>query len=123
MKCRNQRASPHDGFSASAVPTILTKWLGFSMNYSCVLLSGHDGRFYIGSTGDLLARLQKHSSGAVHSTAHRRPLRLISSEGCLSIDDARRRKRYLKTGQGGRYLKQRLASCLTDIRSNKLKRH
>jgi putative endonuclease len=68
------------------------------MNYSYVLLSEQDGRFYIGSTGDLRVRLQKHGSGAVRSTAHRRPLRLIYYEGCLSIDDARRRERYLKTG-------------------------
>jgi predicted GIY-YIG superfamily endonuclease len=32
------------------------------MNYSYVLLREQDGRFYIGSTGDLRARLQKHSS-------------------------------------------------------------
>ena len=93
------------------------------MNYSYVLLSEQNGRFYIGGTGDLRARLQKHSSGAVTSTAHRRPLRLIYYEGCLSLDDVRRRERYLKTGRGGRYLKQRLASWLTDIRSNKLERH
>jgi putative endonuclease len=93
------------------------------MNYSYVLLSEQDERFYIGSTGDLRARLQKHSSGAVTSTAHRRPLRLIYYEGCLSIDDACRRERYLKSGRGGRYLKQRLASWLAELRSNKLERH
>jgi putative endonuclease len=92
------------------------------MNYSYVLLCDQDGRFYIGSTGDLRARLQKHSSGAVRSTAYRRPLRLIYYEGCLSMDGARRRERYLKTGRGGRYLKQRLASWLGEIRSNKLER-
>jgi predicted GIY-YIG superfamily endonuclease len=32
------------------------------MNYPYVLLSEQDGRFYIGSTCDLRARLQKHSS-------------------------------------------------------------
>jgi predicted GIY-YIG superfamily endonuclease len=47
------------------------------MNYSYVLLSDRDGNFYIGSTGDLRARLLKHNSGAVRSTAYRRPLRLI----------------------------------------------
>jgi putative endonuclease len=93
------------------------------MNYAYVLLSQQDGRFYLGSTGDLRARLQKHSSGVVRSTAHRRPLRLIYYAGCLSIDDARRRERYLKTGRAGRYLKQRRASWLADIRSNKLERH
>ena len=93
------------------------------MNYSYVLLSERDGRFYIGSTPDLRVRLLKHSSGAVRSTADRRPLRLIYYEGCLSIDDARRRERYLKSGQRGRYLKQRFASWLAYIRSNKLERH
>ena len=93
------------------------------MTYAYVLLSDQDGRFYSGSTGDLRARLQKHNSGAERSTASRRPLRLIYYEGCLSIDDARRRERYLKSGRGGRYLKQRLASWLAEIRSSKLERH
>ncbi|MGA8367976.1 MAG: GIY-YIG nuclease family protein [Candidatus Acidiferrales bacterium] len=93
------------------------------MNYSYVLLSESDGRFYFGSTGDLRGRLQQHNKGQVRSTSYRRPLRLVYYEGCLSADDARRRERYLKTGRGGRYLKQRLASWLSDIRSNKLERH
>ncbi len=93
------------------------------MKYSYVLLSDRDGEFYIGSTGDLRERLQQHSKGQVRSTAYRRPLRLIYYEGCLCADDARRRERYLKTWRGGRYLKQRLASWLSEIRSNKLERH
>jgi putative endonuclease len=93
------------------------------MNYSYVLLSERDGRFYIRSTGDLRARIEKHKSGAVRSTAYRRPLRLIYYEGCLSAGDARRRERYLKSGRGGRYLKQRLASRLIEIHCNKLERH
>ena len=92
------------------------------MNYSYVLLSERDGRFYIGSTGDLRARMEKHKSGSVPSTAYRRPLRLIYYEGCLSAEDARRRERYLKSGRGGRYLKQRLASWLIDFGTNKLER-
>jgi putative endonuclease len=93
------------------------------MKYSYVLLSEKDGEFYIGSTGDLRERLQEHNKGRVRSTAYRRPLRLIYYEGCLSLDDACRRERYLKTGRGGRYLKQRLASWLSEIRGNKLERH
>ena len=92
------------------------------MKYSYVLLIDRDGEFYIGSTGDLREPLQKHNKGRVRSTAYRRPLRLIYYEGCLCAD-ARRRERYLKTGRGGRYLKQRLASWLSEIRSNKLERH
>ena len=82
------------------------------MTYTYVLLSDEGGRFYIGSTGDLRARLQKHNSGSVRSAAYRRFLRLIYYEGCLSIDDTCRRERYLKSGRGGRYLKQSLASWL-----------
>ncbi len=93
------------------------------MKYSYVLLSEKDGEFYIGSTGDLRERLRQHNKGQVRSTDYRRPLRLIYYEGCLTADDARRRERYLKTGRGGRYLKQRLASWLSEIRSHKLERH
>ena len=105
------------------------------MKYSYVLLSDRDGEFYIGSTGDLRERLQQHNKGQVRSTAYRRPLRLVYYEGCLCADDARRRERYLKTGRGGRYLKQRpacagrlacrgrQASWLSEIQSNKLERH
>ena len=93
------------------------------MNCCRVLLREPEWRFHIGSTGDLRARLQKHSSGVVRSTAPRQPLRVIYYEPCWSMDDARRRERYLETGRGGRYLKQRLAFWLAAIRSNKLERH
>jgi len=93
------------------------------VNYCYVLLSGRDRRFYIGSTGDLRMRLRQHNAGAVRSTAYRRPLRLAYYEACLSADDTRRRERYLKSGRGGRYLKQRLAAWLTEIHSTKLERY
>ena len=93
------------------------------MNYSYVLLSEKDKRFYIGSTGDLRERLREHNKGRVRSTAYRRPLCLVYYEACLSAADASRRERYLKTGRGGRYLKQRLASYFSELRINKLERH
>ena len=43
------------------------------MTYAHFLLSDQGGRFYVGGTGDLRARLQKHNSGAVRFTAYRRP--------------------------------------------------
>jgi putative endonuclease len=93
------------------------------MHYTYVLLSRHDGRRYIGATGNLRDRMKAHSDGLVRSTAHRRPLTLIYYEACLSADDAYRRERYLKSGRGGRYLKARLATSLAGIRDNKLERH
>lgn len=92
------------------------------MNHSYVLLSERDGKFYIGSTGNLRERLEKHNSGGVRSTAYRHPLRLIYYEACSSLQDAYRRERYLKSGRGGRYLKQRLACSLAEVHSSKLER-
>jgi putative endonuclease len=93
------------------------------MKYSYVLLSDRDGRFYVGSTGDLRQRLREHNACRVHSMAYRRPMRLVYYEACWNLRDARCRERYLKSGRGGRFLKQRLASWLSVVGSNKLERH
>ena len=93
------------------------------MHYTYVLSSESDGRFYIGTTSDLRKRLKRHVLGRVSSTAYRRPLRLAYYEACHSVDDAYRRERYLKSGRGGRYLKQRLSAWLSYLRENKLERH
>ena len=60
---------------------------GGVMNYSYLLFRDQDGRFYIGSRGDLRAGLHKDNSSAVGSTAYHRP-RVIDYEGSLSTDDA-----------------------------------
>lgn len=79
------------------------------MYYTYVIESAKDGRWYTGMTSDLRARLADHLKGQVRSTSHGRPLRLVYYEACLSEADARRRERYLKSGKGKRYLKQRLS--------------
>jgi putative endonuclease len=93
------------------------------MNYTYVLLSEADGRLYIGVTSDLRNRIKLHATGRVQSTAYRRPLKFIYYEAGLSADDAYRRERFLKTGKGGRYLKNRLTSSLSTLRKKKLERH
>jgi putative endonuclease len=87
------------------------------MYYTYVLFSRKDGRWYTGSTGDLKTRVEDHSQGRVESTRYRRPLHLAYYEACLAEADARRRERYLKTGRGKKYLRQRLAGRLVGIRS------
>ncbi len=89
------------------------------MLYTYVLFSERDGRFYTGTTADLRQRIRQHAEGKVRSTAYRHPLRLIYYEACLNDEDAYRRERFLKTGKGKRYLKNRLASCLLETRANK----
>jgi putative endonuclease len=93
------------------------------MHYAYVLSSEKDRRFYTGTTSDLRNRLKQHAQGRVTSTEYRRPLRLAYYEACHSPDDAHRRERYLKSGRGGRYLKQKLGTWLSCIRDNKLERH
>ena len=93
------------------------------MHYTYVLLSHKDGLLYTGSTGDLRERIREHQSGRVRSTSYRRPLKLIYYEACLRGDDAFRRERFLKTGKGKRYLRNRLAGFLSGIGNDKLERH
>ena len=68
------------------------------MLYTYVLLSEKDKKFHIGFTEDLRARLEKHNSGKVKSTASRRPLKLVYYEACLHERDAIKREKYFKTG-------------------------
>jgi putative endonuclease len=76
--------------------------------YTYVLLSERDGNFYTGYTKDLIKRLKEHDEGQVVSTKTRRPLKLIYWEGCLNQQDATRREKYLKSGNGKIYLRNRL---------------
>ena len=85
------------------------------MCYTYVLRSDHDQRFYTGTTRDLRTRIELYSDGKVRSTAHRRPLALVYYEACLNRDDAFRRERFLKTGKGKRFLRNRLGSYLTSL--------
>ena len=81
-----------------------------AVHYTYVLESGKDGHWYTGVTGDLKARLRSHLKGQVRSTHYKLPVRLIYYEACIGEADSRRRERYLKSGNGKLYLRQRLAS-------------
>ena len=93
------------------------------MCYTYVLRSDADERFYTGTTRDLRARMKLHSDGQVRSTAHRRPMALVYYEACWNVHDAFRRERFLKTGKGKRFIRNRLASFLAANSTNKLERH
>ena len=85
------------------------------MYYVYLLISEKDGNFYTGSTADLKRRFEEHNSGLVNSTKSRLPLKLIYYEACLNETDARNRERYLKSGMGKKYLRNRLKSYLNDL--------
>jgi len=85
------------------------------MHYVYLLMSEVDGNFYTGSTVNLKRRLDEHNSGRVKSTKHRTPLTLVYYEACLNETDARNRERYLKSGMGKKYLRNRLKIYLGDL--------
>ncbi len=83
------------------------------MHYTYVLQSKRDSKFYTGSTGNLRKRFNEHNSGGVVSTKGRGPFTLIYYEACLNEQDARAREKYLKSGMGKRYLRNRLKRFLS----------
>lgn len=81
--------------------------------YTYILKSAFDGNFYTGCTNDLRKRLRQHQSGKVISTANRLPVDLIYYEASLSQQDAFAREKYLKSGMGKRYIRNRLKRFLS----------
>jgi putative endonuclease len=81
-------------------------------HYVYVLLSEKDGQFYTGYTSNLRNRINQHESGQVQSTRLRRPLKLVYFEGCIDQQDATRREKYLKSGNGKIYLKNRISNFI-----------
>jgi putative endonuclease len=83
------------------------------MYYTYVIQSEKDKRFYTGFTRDLRYRLNEHNLGKVTSTKNRGPFTIVYYEACLNEQDATDREKYLKTGMGKRYLKNRLKRFLS----------
>jgi len=72
------------------------------------VLQNQKKHWYIGSTKDLRKRILRHNSGKNKSTKYGLSWKLIYYEACLNKEDARAREKYLKSGMGRRYLKNRL---------------
>ena len=84
-----------------------------SMWYTYLLQSNKDERWYTGCTIDLRKRFKEHNNGLAPSTKGRGPFKLIYCEACINKDDAFAREKYLKSGMGKRYLKNRLKRFLS----------
>ena len=77
------------------------------MYYVYMLKSLKDTMLYTGYTDNLQRRLYEHNKGLVESTKKRCPLELIYYEWSLNKRDAQTREKYLKSGMGKRYLRNR----------------
>ena len=73
--------------------------------YTYVLFSQKDQNFYVGSTTNLIQRLNQHYKGQVISTKHRYPLVLSYLEILPDKHRARKRELYFKTSWGKKFLK------------------
>ncbi|MDD5583934.1 MAG: GIY-YIG nuclease family protein [Candidatus Omnitrophica bacterium] len=70
-----------------------------------VLKSLRNSKKYIGFTSkEVSARLEEHNSGTNSWTRQNRPFELIYSENFNSEHEARAREKFLKSGQGRKYL-------------------
>lgn len=82
------------------------------MYYVYVLQSLKDKEFYTGFTENLKRRIEEHNNKEEPSTKPRAPFILIYYEGCLSKKDAIAREKYLKTGMGKKYIRNRIKRYL-----------
>ena len=64
-------------------------------------------RLYIGMSENLNRRVDEHNSGKVFSTKGFRPWQIIHTEEYPDSQTARKREKYLKSGYGKMWLKQK----------------
>jgi putative endonuclease len=76
--------------------------------YVYVLISDIDNSWYIGYTSDIDKRFLEHNSGKTITTSKKKPWKILYFEASFNKEDAIAREKYLKSGMGRRYLKNRL---------------
>ena len=75
------------------------------MFYTYIIQSEKTNRYYVGFTGNIEQRLEKHNRGDVKSTKHGIPWRLIYSESFTDKNSAWKRERQIKSYKGGKAFK------------------
>ena len=70
------------------------------MYYVYILQSQKDLNYYTGLAKDLERRLQEHNSGQTKATKSRRPFKIVYTEKFETLEQAREREKFFKTGSG-----------------------
>lgn len=78
------------------------------MYYVYIIQSISDKTFYTGFTTNLNKRIDDHNRKYEFSTKSGAPFSLIYYEWCLNKSDAIAREKYLKSGMGKKYIRNRL---------------
>ena len=69
------------------------------------LKSLRDGNLYIGISQNPEKRVETHNIGKTESTRSRRPFVQIYKESCYSLEEAREKEKYYKSGVGRELIK------------------
>ena len=77
------------------------------MYFVYVIRSNKYARDYVGLTECLERRVREHNSGKTKSTRFYRPWRLLFFEEYETREEARKREKYLKSGYGKKWIKQK----------------
>ena len=83
------------------------------MYYTYILISKKTKKFYTGFTNDLRKRLNEHNANKSFYTKNKGPFSLVYYEACYDKYDAIVREKYLKSGMGKRYIKNRIKRFLS----------
>lgn len=84
--------------------------IAFVMYHTYILQSELDRTFYIGMTTDIQIRLSEHNRGESRYTSTRKPWKLVYFETFDTLQKARQREKYFKSGAGRRFRKKNIAS-------------
>ncbi len=78
------------------------------MYYIYVIKSRDYGTRYVGSTDNPIQRLREHNNGKCRYTKGRKPWKIIRQESYTTRGEAMRREKFLKSGQGRKWLDTRM---------------
>ena len=73
------------------------------MFFTYILYSLKSGKYYIGSTNNILRRFHEHQYNQETATKNRGPWEMVHWESFATASQARTRELYLKTGAGYRW--------------------
>jgi putative endonuclease len=80
-----------------------------------VLYSSYFNRYYIGSTENVVKRIQQHNDGISKSTKAFRPWVLVYQENFETRTEARKRENQIKKFKGGRAFKKLIDSNRSEL--------
>ncbi|MEO8403650.1 MAG: GIY-YIG nuclease family protein [Chitinophagaceae bacterium] len=79
-------------------------------HYVYILKSLKDGRYYIGESSDVEARLIFHNAGKQRSTKSRVPFKIVLVEEYGTREEALKREKQIKSWKGGEAFKKLLGT-------------